>query len=1035
MRQNTQPTRNSALHAGDAAQLEGSAVLMDAQLEQIIVRRAESETHWREAEGRWRTQSEMLLSLAKTSLSDEFDLKSNLERIPEAGVRILEVQRASLWLVDSNGTLLQCVAAAEADAIRPSPMLDFPLRNFPFDLSVLDRERVMAIHDVLRDEGMWGTAPADLASPKASSVLYAPIRVGGKLAGLLCHEHTGPPRRWSPEEQAFAASLADMATLALQADQRRQTEIELRFRTGILGQVTDAVVCWDRNERITYWSPGAEKMYRLPAAQAKGRRVREIWQLGDAEVTPQNESEWRGQQIHRLPDGSPLPVELKVSPLTPDDGQSAGWVAVVRDLTDRRIIEEALRESEARFRAVVESDMMGIGFCDPSGVISDVNPALANLLGYDRGDFESTAITWMSLSLPQFQKRNRTALNEIARSGTCTPFETEFQRHDGSHFPALVGAGVIAGQKEQAAFFVVDLTEKKRTERQLSVHSTLTQILSTSRNLEEGAPRILELICQTFEAAVATIWMVDKDREVMRCVDIWHQPLPELMDFKLETYSRRVSIGEGIPGRVWFTGRPVWIDELGMELEHRFARNAQNCGLRSGACFPIQIRQRTIGVIEFFSQTPSKAEDNLLKMVTAFGNQIGLFVDQRAQEAALQEGAERLRLAVNSTGLGTWDFDPQSGELRWSDFCKAAFGFPPEAEITFAKFLAAIHPDDRESTRQRVEKALDPKGDGSFDSEYRSCWPDGSEHWIIARGQALFEGQGEHRHATRFIGTVLDITERKRNEEELRQAQEQLLQYTSDLENRVAERTVKLNTTIKSLESFCYSIAHDLRAPLRAMQGLTTALREDYGDRLDDVGRNYAERIAASAARMDNLVQDLLTYGRLAHSDLNMQEVDVCGALQSVLVQLSEEIRNRGARIELQRPFPKVLGHPVVLEQVFGNLLTNALKFARKDVQPEIRVFAEEDRKTVRLRFQDNGIGIAPEHHERIFRIFERLHVNKEFSGTGIGLAIVQKGVERLGGRVGVESQVGKGSVFWLDLHKPPDSVMTPIIPQLDPAP
>ncbi len=246
----------------------------------------------------------------------------------------------------------------------------------------------------------------------------------------------------------------------------------------------------------------------------------------------------------------------------------------------------------------------------------------------------------------------------------------------------------------------------------------------------------------------------------------------------------------------------------------------------------------------------------------------------------------------------------------------------------------------------------------------------------------------------------------------------ELRSLTSTLEQKVEERTQALQQANEGLESFAYSVSHDLRAPLRAMQGFAHALREDYGDRLDDTGRDYADRISGAAERMDVLIHDLLEYSRLARVEMELRPVSLQSALEEAMEQMSERIRSKGATVTVEPPLPEVLGHRQTLVQVLANLVSNALKFTAPGVTPRVTVRAEELNGTVRVWVVDNGIGIEPDHFERIFRVFERLHGIDRYPGTGIGLAIVRKGVERMGGRAGVDSQSGEGSRFWFELAK-----------------
>jgi len=257
---------------------------------------------------------------------------------------------------------------------------------------------------------------------------------------------------------------------------------------------------------------------------------------------------------------------------------------------------------------------------------------------------------------------------------------------------------------------------------------------------------------------------------------------------------------------------------------------------------------------------------------------------------------------------------------------------------------------------------------------------------------------------------VRNISERKRAEEEFKK-------YRKHLEAFVAQRTDQLEAANKELESFAYSVSHDLRAPLRAMEGFASALLEDYAEKLDETGRDYANRVVSAAQHMDILIQDLLAYSRLSRSALKPNAVSLDGVLGEVMHQLSSDIQKMDAQIRVERPLPEVMGDHATLVQVLSNLLSNAIKFVEPGVKPRVNIRAETLSNKVRLWVEDTGIGIAPEYYDRIFRIFERLQGMEAYPGTGVGLAIVKKGLERMGGSAGLESVPGQGSKFWVELR------------------
>jgi signal transduction histidine kinase len=218
------------------------------------------------------------------------------------------------------------------------------------------------------------------------------------------------------------------------------------------------------------------------------------------------------------------------------------------------------------------------------------------------------------------------------------------------------------------------------------------------------------------------------------------------------------------------------------------------------------------------------------------------------------------------------------------------------------------------------------------------------------------------------------------------------------------------------MEGFCYTIAHDLRAPLRAVSGLTSALIEEYVPNLDKNGHEIAGRITGAARRMDRLIEELLAFGRLSNSDLPKRTVDLEAVFARVVAQLQDEIEESKGMVTIDQPLPPVLANPTIVEQIATNLIGNALKFVPAQVQPRVGIRAERRGPMVRVWVEDNGIGIEAAYHKKIFGLFERLHSDKQYRGTGLGLAIVQKGVERMGGGAGVESNPGLGSRFWVEL-------------------
>lgn len=264
-----------------------------------------------------------------------------------------------------------------------------------------------------------------------------------------------------------------------------------------------------------------------------------------------------------------------------------------------------------------------------------------------------------------------------------------------------------------------------------------------------------------------------------------------------------------------------------------------------------------------------------------------------------------------------------------------------------------------------------------------------------------------------------EIAARREIEDALREAKDQLARANQELEARVQERTARLRDTVAELEAFSYSISHDMRSPLRAMQGYAKILVQEAAPKLDPNEQDYLRRIARASERLDRLINDVLRYTRVARTEPKQERINLDQLLQDVIQQYPA-LHEPAAHVEVMRPLLPVLGHEVLLVQCVSNLLTNAVKFMPEKVKPHVRVWTECLGDRVRLSIADNGIGIPREDQQRIFRIFERINPDRAFDGTGIGLAIVKRAAERLDAEIGVESDLATGSRFWLSLHAAP---------------
>ncbi len=269
------------------------------------------------------------------------------------------------------------------------------------------------------------------------------------------------------------------------------------------------------------------------------------------------------------------------------------------------------------------------------------------------------------------------------------------------------------------------------------------------------------------------------------------------------------------------------------------------------------------------------------------------------------------------------------------------------------------------------------------------------------------------------ISTLLNLLKRHQDAIRIYQLVGEVQTRAEQLESAVARRTLELTEINKALEAFSYSVSHDLKEPLRGMAGMANILVEDYRSSLPQDAHRYLNSIIESAKRMDRLIDNLLAFARLNHGELPLTAVNLDQVLSEVCRQYHWQIQDSGALVEVSSQFPAVLANRAALTQVFVNLFSNSLKFARPDIRSEIKIWPEDSGGCVKLWFQDNGLGIAPEDREKVFQPFHQLQADRvAYSGTGVGLAIVRSALDRMGGTVGIASHEGPGTLLWLSLPK-----------------
>jgi PAS domain S-box-containing protein len=774
---------------------------------------------------------------------------------------------------------------------------------------------------------------------------------------------------------------------------RMRHESEQRV-TGILSSITDGFHVVDGNGRFTEFNAAARKLfatYGLDVDTLIGKHVFD-------DVFPLTRNVPMGQALTRaLTERVPTAAENFYEPWQrwfnvrhypmPDGGVATFF----QDTTERK-------RARAKFESVFNQSGIFAGIMDLDGNLREVNDLALNACGYKREDvldrpFWETA-WWRNSEV--VKERIQHATKE-ACAGRVFREILPYWLADGTQRIVDFAMHPIRDETGQVMFLHptgIDITERRQAEQAL-------------RRSEEH----LALLSNTVPALISYVGSDRCYRSCNQAYSAWFE-MP-----------REQIVGRSVRDVV---GEDAW-KVVGPRIERAFAGEAVEY---EGEVHYSRGGTRWIHGI----YTPHRGEGGIVEGVVVLVTDITVHKQSEAKIAELADDLRR-RLEENETLLRALPVgvfvahDADCHQITMNPAGAAMLRLPFDANASKTAADAGRLPfrvikDGREVAdgdlpMQRAARIGQPvvgeEVDLSFD--------DGTSISLFEHASPLFDEVGKVRGC---LGVFVDLTERKRAEEALRQAKEELERANQELEKRVQERTARLRETISELESYSYSISHDMRAPLRAMQAYAQVLVDELGPQLDDSNRRYLDRITAAANRLDRLITDVLSYSRISRADMDLRPIDLDGLVEEIAYQYPALQR---AEIRVDGPLGTVLAAEALLTQAIANILTNAVKFMEKGVTPKIRISSEErgrgtggsaeDQKPiVRILFQDNGIGIAHEDQDRIFGIFARVHSEKEYEGTGIGLSVVKRAIERMGGAVGVESELGRGSTFWIELQQ-----------------
>lgn len=678
--------------------------------------------------------------------------------------------------------------------------------------------------------------------------------------------------------------------------------------------------------------------------------------------------------------------------------------ALKAEVAERERTETELRRRTRELTALMETAAVGLHWVGPDGTILWANAAELKMLGYQPDEY---------IGRPIFEfHADRDVIDGMLarlRCGECLrDFEARVRCKDGSIKHVLIDSSVLWENEKfvHTQCFMRDITEQKRAERALAEAARQQTALYEFVERRFRACSLAEIHDAALHAIVtalgcdrAAILLCD-DAGVMRFAAA--RGLSDAYRQAVEGHSPW-DLNDPNP-------QPVCIpDVAAAELDDALKGIVLGEGIRALAFIPLLLHGRLGGKFMTYYNAPHVFGPDEISLSLTIARQLGLGIDRKRAEQELRAGEQCIRQLLTLMPAAVYTCDARGRITFFNRRAVELWGCEPSLLDEDRKFCGALRlwrPDGSSLPHAETPMALAvARGQSTRNGEVTIERPDGSRVLVSVNIDPLYDSDEQVCGA---INVFQDITERKKMEEAIRHAK-------NELEARVQERTASLREAMAQMEEFSYTVSHDLRAPVRAMHGYAEIVMEDYGDRLDETALEYLDRIIRGGRRMDQLIQDILTYSRLSRREVQLKPLNLDSLVREI-VQQYPSMRPPAATIVICGTLPAVFGHEPSLVQAISNLLTNATKFVTTGIAPKVRVRCEPRGSEVRLWVEDNGIGIRPEHQHRLFGLFERIHPEQRYEGTGIGLAIVRKAVERMGGTAGVESDGISGSNFWIQL-------------------
>jgi PAS domain S-box-containing protein len=825
-------------------------------------------------------------------------------------------------------------------------------------------------------------------------------------------------------------------SLQAEIETRKRTEEALHRREqefkALVENAPDIIARLDRQLRHVYVNPAIELATGLSSEAFVGKTNRDLGMSEELvsywESVIHKVFETGQQEVIEFHYPTPSGIKYYQSRIVPElaiDGSIEFTLSISRDITDvyeelrlRKQAEAALRESEQRFRAIFNQAAVGIAQVGLEGQWLLVNQKLGDIVGYSYEELLERR--FQDITHPDDLDADIEYVRQMLAGEIQTySREKRYIHKNGYYIWINLIVSLVCNLSDEPQYFisvVEDISDRRRTEEEIRLLQTITQAITEAPDFEGALEIALCKVCETTGWNFGEAWIPHPRENILELSPAWYSSTESLNQFRRENEAFTFPLNTGLPGRVWASKQPEWIPDISIQPEAVFLRSrmAQHSGLNVALGIPIIAREsevsgqesQVLAIFVFFTFESRQEDKRLVEIVSSVANQLGLVIQRKRTEAELQKSLKDLsdiKFALDQSAIVA--ITDARGVITYVNdkFCEISH-YSREELIgkTHRIINSGYHP------KEFFKDLWSTISTGKvWQGEINNRAKDGSYYWVDTAIVPFLDDQGK---PFQYLAIRFDISERKRAEQEIKE-------LNQNLERRVAERTAELEAANQELEAFSYSVSHDLRAPLRGVDGFSQTLLDRYNDTLDDRGKHYLQRIRAGTQRMGELIDDLLKLSRVTRSEMQRTQVDLSALAREIAAELQRTQPERQVEWAIA---PGIFAHGDVqlLRIVLENLLNNSWKFTSLRIQTriELGIIPQADAK-VAYFVRDNGVGFDMAYANKLFGAFQRLHSQAQFPGTGIGLATVQRIIHRHGGRVWAQGAVEQGASFYFTLH------------------